>query len=88
MRMVDDFVLTSWFLVLWLHHDSRNSNGKKKVFHQNSNSVNNSLRTFRVHIVSADSLINCLIHGVSATSINGSKSCHEIRTKTRESGLI
>lgn len=83
-RTADDFVLTSWFLVLWLDRDSRNSNGKKKVFHQNSNSVNNSLRTFRVQLVSAESLINRLLHGVSATSIKGSNSCHEIRAKTRE----
>lgn len=81
-------VLTSWFLILWLDHDARNSNGKKKVFHQNNNRLNNSRRTFRVQRVSAWSLINRLIHGVSATSINGSNSCHEIRTKTREGELI
>lgn len=86
--VVDDSVLTSWFLILWLDHDSRNSNGKEKVFHQNNSGLNNSRRTFRVQRVSAWSLINRLIHGVSDTSINGSNSCHEIRTKTREGELI
>lgn len=57
---------------------------KIKLFHQNSNSTNNSLETFSAQIVSDKALIDHLPHRMLATSINESSNCHEIRTKIKK----